>query len=197
MLAFSWLYDSIFAIALYLVAIAVAWHFLYRTRQQWVVVSAQRTVWIFIRLLLVIALFYGTCAATGFAMWVPLALLVGLAVLSLNGQSPVGYPSLFVWIVVLHFVLGFPDTGELILKRPKDNETEEATSDRRKQSESRQQIVGRRATTMTALRPIGKLQIDGIVYDARTELGRFIEADTEVLITNAEKPCVLVRELST
>jgi membrane-bound ClpP family serine protease len=196
MLAFSWLHDLLFAVVLFLVAIAITWYFLYRTKQVWVSVSSRRTVWIAIRLFSVVAIFYGMCAATGFAMWVPLVILVGLAVLSLNGQTPIGYPAFFVWIVVLHFVLGFPATGELILQSPLNSDLDDANAKSKIESESRKLLVGRRAITITALRPIGTLEIDGVVYDATTELGRFVDADTEVLVTSADKPCLLVQVLS-
>jgi membrane-bound ClpP family serine protease len=73
---------------------------------------------------------------------------------------------------------------------------DEANAKSKVEAESRRLLVGRRAITITALRPIGSLEIDGVVYDATTELGRFVDADTEVLVMSADKPYLLVQVLS-
>lgn len=57
------------------------------------------------------------------------------------------------------------------------------------------QYVGRTAVAATLLRPVGKIEIDGEILDATSEIG-FIEKDEQVAVTRFENAQLFVKKLS-
>lgn len=57
------------------------------------------------------------------------------------------------------------------------------------------QYVGRTAVAATLLRPVGKIEIDGEILDATSEIG-FIEKDEQVEVTRFENAQLFVKKLS-
>lgn len=57
------------------------------------------------------------------------------------------------------------------------------------------QYVGRTAVTATLLRPVGKIEIDGEILDATSEIG-FIEKNEQVEVTRFENAQLFVKKLS-
>ena len=53
--------------------------------------------------------------------------------------------------------------------------------------------AGKKGSTYTALRPFGKITIDGTLYEATTE-GKFIEKGTSIIVMKIEGNKVIVRE---
>lgn len=56
-------------------------------------------------------------------------------------------------------------------------------------------FIGKRATTLTALRPSGKIEIDGQVHDAKTPYG-WIDKETLVEVVGQERYLLIVQEVS-
>lgn len=56
-------------------------------------------------------------------------------------------------------------------------------------------FIGKQATTLTALRPSGKIEIDGQVHDAKTPYG-WIDKETLVEVVGQERYLLIVQEVS-
>jgi membrane-bound serine protease (ClpP class) len=56
-------------------------------------------------------------------------------------------------------------------------------------------LVGKQAITLTALRPSGKIEIDGQVHDAKTPYG-WIDKDARVEVIGQERYLLIVQEVS-
>jgi membrane-bound serine protease (ClpP class) len=58
--------------------------------------------------------------------------------------------------------------------------------------EDRRDLVGRRGTTVTPLRPIGRVRFGSDEVDVMTE-GEYVDSDQEVEVMSVEGPRVVVR----
>ena len=104
-------------------------------------------------------------------------LTVGISVVS----------SIIAFGVIIRLFPHLPFFNRLILAAPADGKVARVTTD------SLVDLTeGRRGYTVTPLRPVGKAEIEGVVYNVQTE-GEFVDAGIDIEVVSIEGNRVLVR----
>ena len=86
------------------------------------------------------------------------------------------------------FVLGFPDRHKLLLSPPDPNRRR-ATDDGEDH-----ELVGKTGVVTAPLRPMGRVRIEGVLYDAKTDTGRLIDVDASVTVKRVLQRVLVVRK---
>ncbi len=91
----------------------------------------------------------------------------------------------------------FPNTPfgkKLILGEDEEDEEELAKLEqqRREEEQRRQALIGAEGVTLTPLRPVGSIRIDGVTIEASSESG-MLEAGAKVRVTRVDGSTVRVR----
>lgn len=114
----------------------------------------------------------------------------------LGGASLAGLILLIPLLInfALKIIPNTPLGRRLILGEDEEEEVAEARREeaRRTEEQRKRALIGAEGVTMTAMRPIGQVKIDGVVIEASCETG-MIEAGVKVRVTRLDGFVVKVR----
>lgn len=129
------------------------------------------------RLLIVVPLVFciiaSICYVFDVSLWIVHLVIFGLAVALVVGSDGglIALPLVAIGAFLKEYVLGFPE----LVQRPPETMEDQSTDLRR--------LIGRAGRTTTALRPLGKVELDGKLFDAEALSGEFIQTDQAVIIS--------------
>jgi membrane-bound serine protease (ClpP class) len=112
--------------------------------------------------------------------------LTGLAAVIVLG------PAMFLFLLN---TLPSTKAGRALIGAPSEEERAQKVLDERAARDARAALVGAEGTALTALRPVGVIEIDGSRYDALAEAGA-IDAGARVRVTRATMAEIKVRAIS-
>ncbi|MEX1229248.1 MAG: NfeD family protein [Planctomycetaceae bacterium] len=171
-----------------------------------------------LRLLLVLAVFYGVCcAAMGLSVDVMLILFggVGLIIIVARMSSEDAFPvadhpvglafAAVVWLpiyVLKQFVFGFPDHDNVVLSppvydtAPVRSSPNTAAPTTALPTPTASDLIGATGIVLGMLRPAGKVEIDGKQYPATSIDGRMLDHGTTIEVCGKRDGELVVREVS-
>jgi membrane-bound ClpP family serine protease len=156
--------------------------------------SSNHILRILLRLLAVFCGITLLCYFGDIAIWVPILVLLGFLVLgwalSEVTQSVVWNPGIIFLYVIQQYVLGFPDRDDWILPPPNQGRSEPSRHDL-------DSYIGTEGVTMTALKPMGTVLLNGDRFAAISETGAFIGIETSIIVSSVNGDKLVVRELRT
>jgi membrane-bound ClpP family serine protease len=166
--------DYLVSAAVYGVAILVSWQYARRAKAGYLRWQWRRPHWILLRLLVVVIIFHGAFAWLGIAPLKGYAVVVGIAGLCVLADVT-GVLALLagaVGFVFREWVFWFPSRHELILRTKKPVAT--AVD---------QTLVGQLGQVVSDLKLVGKIEVKGRQFYARSEAG-FVGRGENVLVTS-------------
>ena len=170
----------------YIVILLATTVWLFGSKQRVLAREATNVLGIALRLAMVFGLLYGVCWLSGIAVWFVVAGLALIAIVGMLIDIPfAGMFSFAMLYIVQQFVLGFPARHEWVL----DSIAPPAENDPMDQS-----LVGQVGKTVSPLRPIGEVKLDGGVFEATANDGRLIERDETVVVIRIRHGKLIVRQ---
>ena len=85
--------------------------------------------------------------------------------------------------------------GRRIIGMPTEEEANSAKLAEQKERDRWTSLIGREGVALTALRPVGVLELDGVRYDALSET-MYVPAGSRVKVTHADGSQIKVRQIS-
>ncbi|MCB9874975.1 MAG: NfeD family protein [Planctomycetaceae bacterium] len=182
MARFSLLMDSTIAIAAYFCIAMFTLMWVYRSGQGRVPQIAETKRLVVSRLAIVVAILLGLCWLVDIAIWIPL-LACGVLFLLAWGGDVLGLPGIVMFWVIQQYVLGFPAREEVFLApfglTGPDNS-------------SLTELIGKRGTTLSALKPTGQIIIGDATYNAATESRSYLGPEEVVVVTGEKNGMLFV-----
>ena len=185
--SFSPWIDIPIALVCYVASLAGMLFWVHRSDQHDVEATFETTRRVCIRVaILTLSLFTATYLAD-IAFWVVVGILLLLALVVVvgDGFGILGLSLVGIAYLFKEYVLGFP---ELILAPPKP--IEQANTDGGHSAA----FVGRSTVTVSPLRPIGEVELDGLRMAARSARGDYIPRDAKVVVIGSQNATLIVRE---
>ena len=179
-------------------AIAAAW--IFKSSQTDLAKTTETFIIVAVKILLLcgvcLYLAYSVCGLSAMALLylLPISLIaIGLASFerpAYSGAEGLAFVLALLFPVYLckQFVLGFPDRHKLLLNPPDSNRQ------RAPDNGESHELVGKTGVVRAPLRPMGSVEIDGVVHTAKTDTGCLLEVGTSVTVKRVRQDTLVVRE---
>jgi membrane-bound ClpP family serine protease len=166
--------DYVVSAGAYLVAIIASWLYARRSKSGYLRWQWRRPQWILLRLLIVILIFHGGFAWLGIAPLKGYAVVVGIAGLCVLADITGVFALLAgaVGFIFREWIFWFPARHELILRTKKTVATMVDQS-----------LVGTTGQALSDLKLVGKIEVNGREFYARSEAG-LVRKGENVMITS-------------
>lgn len=166
--------DYVVSAGAYAVAIIASWLYARRSKSGYLRWQWRRPRWILLRLLIVVVIFQGMFAWLGITPLKGYAVVVGIAALGILADITGVFALLAgaVGFIFREWIFWFPSRHELILRTKKPVATEVDQS-----------LVGQPGRVVNDLKLVGKIEVNGREFYARSEAG-FVGRGEKVLITS-------------
>ena len=167
----------------------VAW--VYFSSQEMVAKSIYTVIAIAIRLVVVFLIVFFVSWYASIATWVLVAgilILIGIgAMMDIPFSGIVSFALLYI---VQQFVLGFPARHEWMLAPHTETDSQNELQ------EKHRELIGSFGWTVSPLRPLGEVDIDGTLYQAAANNGILIAEQTRVKVIRVRNGTLMVRQSS-
>ena len=175
------------ALVCYVASLAGTLLWVRRSDQQNVEATFETTRRVCIRLAILVLSLFAATYLVDVAFWVVVVVLPLLSLVVVVGDSLgiLGLATMGVAYLLKEYVLGFP---ELILAPPKP--IDEANTE----GDHSVAFVGRSTITVSPLRPIGEIELDGVQMAARSDCGDYIPRDAKIVVIGSQSGTLIVRE---
>lgn len=192
---------DLFVLALYpVIYSACAWVWIFRSEQTDLTKTTETFIIVMVKICLLCGLLlylaYGVFdLSANTLLWLLPISLIAIRLASFERPAYSGVEGLAIMLSLLfpvyackQFVLGFPDRHKLLLSPPDPN--------RHRASDDGEghELVGKVGVVTAPLRPMGSVNIEGVVHDAKTDTGRLIEVGCSVTVKRVLQGTLVVRQ---
>jgi membrane-bound ClpP family serine protease len=189
--SFSYIIDTFFALTLSAIATGLTLNWVESHQEHDPDLARIPKKQIAFRWLFVSGVLWLLCWASNVAVWIVLVVFAAIAFLPMLLGSGDGFlPGRVIVAGLLQFVMGFPMRRDLFLLPA------EQAPFKSRVEKPHAELIGHEGIVKTPLKPVGRVSVDGALFEARSEQGDFIGIDQRVHVLRIEYEQLVVSMVS-